>query len=78
MAHKHLERGVASPFLVSVHLGPRYLGTDAGLLFLQYAPRPHTSPDLNAHRVQLRYIGNQISAHGTPRSLGPFIFGVTG
>ncbi|KAI0001339.1 Saccharopine dehydrogenase-domain-containing protein [Russula compacta] len=58
MAHKHLERGVASPFL--------------------YAPRPHTSPDLHAHRVQLRYIGNQIAAHGTPKSLGPVIFGVTG
>ncbi|KAI9511190.1 Saccharopine dehydrogenase-domain-containing protein [Russula earlei] len=58
MALKHLERGVASPFL--------------------YTPRPHTSPHLDAHRAQLRYIGSQIAAHGTPKSLGPVIFGVTG
>jgi hypothetical protein len=29
MAHKHLERGVASPFLVSSHLELLRLGTDA-------------------------------------------------
>jgi len=29
MAHKHLERGVASPFLVSSHLGLRRLETNA-------------------------------------------------
>ncbi|KAI0318332.1 Saccharopine dehydrogenase-domain-containing protein [Amylostereum chailletii] len=58
MAHKHLERGVASPFL--------------------YTPRPHTSPSLDSHRAQLRYIGRQIIEHGTPESLGPCIIGVTG
>jgi hypothetical protein len=29
MAHKHLERGFASPFLVSSHLGLLRLGTNA-------------------------------------------------
>jgi alpha-aminoadipic semialdehyde synthase len=77
MAHKHLERGVASPFLVRSHPGPVCLGTDAALS-IQYTPRPHTSPHLEAHRAQLRYIGSQIAEHGTPKSLGPVIFGVTG
>ncbi|KAH9058857.1 Saccharopine dehydrogenase-domain-containing protein [Lactarius vividus] len=58
MAKKHLEHGVASPFL--------------------YTPRPHTSSSLDVHRAQLRHIGNQIVEHGTPKSLGPVIFGVTG
>ncbi|KAI9442482.1 hypothetical protein H4582DRAFT_1928654 [Lactarius indigo] len=58
MAKKHLERGVASPFL--------------------YTPRPHTSSSLDAHRAQLRHIGSQIVEHGTPKSLGPVVFGVTG
>ncbi|KAH8995677.1 Saccharopine dehydrogenase-domain-containing protein [Lactarius akahatsu] len=58
MAKKHLEHGVASPFL--------------------YTPRPHTSSSLDAHRAQLRHIGSQIVEHGTPKSLGPVIFGVTG
>ncbi|KAI0302611.1 Saccharopine dehydrogenase-domain-containing protein [Russula brevipes] len=58
MAYKHLERGVASPFL--------------------YVSRPYTSPHLDAHRSQLRYIGSQIIEHGTPRILGPVIIGVTG
>ncbi|KAH9047781.1 Saccharopine dehydrogenase-domain-containing protein [Lactarius hengduanensis] len=58
MAKKHLEHGVASPFL--------------------YTPRPHTSSSLDAHRAQLRHIGSQIVEHGSPKSLGPIIFGVTG
>jgi hypothetical protein len=32
MAHKHLERGFASPFLVSPHLGLVRIGTNAALL----------------------------------------------
>ena len=31
MAHKHLERGVASKFLVNSHLGLLRLGTNAAL-----------------------------------------------
>jgi hypothetical protein len=31
MAHKHLERGFASPFLVSSHMGFLRLGTNAVL-----------------------------------------------
>lgn len=58
MAQKHLERGVASPFL--------------------YTPRPHTSSSLDSHRAKLRQVGSQIAEHGTPKSLGPLIFGVTG
>ncbi|KAI9456540.1 Saccharopine dehydrogenase-domain-containing protein [Lactarius psammicola] len=58
MAQKHLERGIASPFL--------------------YTPRPHTSSSLDAHRAKLRHVGSQIAEHGTPKSLGPVIFGVTG
>ncbi|KAI0041595.1 hypothetical protein FA95DRAFT_1683107 [Auriscalpium vulgare] len=43
-----------------------------------YTPRPHSSPSLDSHRAQLQYIGSQIAEHGTPKSLGPFVFGVTG
>lgn len=77
MALKHLEHGVASPFLVSTRLGLWYFGADVGL-FPKYAPRPHTSPHLDAHRAQLKYIGTQVAEYGTPKSLGPFIYGVTG
>jgi hypothetical protein len=31
MAHKHLQRGIALPFLVSSHLGLLGLGTNAAL-----------------------------------------------
>ena len=77
MAHKHLQLGVASPFLVSVCLTYRSVGTDAEPL-VQYAPRPHTSLHLDTHRTQLRYVGSQIAEYGTPKSLGPIVFGVTG
>ncbi|VDC06971.1 unnamed protein product [Peniophora sp. CBMAI 1063] len=43
-----------------------------------YTPRPHASPSLDTHRSQLRYIASQIAEHGTPKSLGPCIIGVTG
>ncbi|KAF9260363.1 hypothetical protein L218DRAFT_907270 [Marasmius fiardii PR-910] len=43
-----------------------------------YTPRPHTIPSLDGLRVALREIGNRIATDGTPKSLGPFVVGVTG
>ncbi|KAH9840769.1 Saccharopine dehydrogenase-domain-containing protein [Rhodofomes roseus] len=44
-----------------------------------YTPRPHSHPTLAAIRSLLRdEVGARIIAEGTPRSLGPIVFGVTG
>ncbi|KAG9312632.1 Saccharopine dehydrogenase-domain-containing protein [Chiua virens] len=58
LAHAHLERGVASPFL--------------------HTPRPHTHIALSSLRAALRGIGEEITKDGTPKTLGPFVIGVTG
>ncbi|KZT63559.1 hypothetical protein DAEQUDRAFT_770505 [Daedalea quercina L-15889] len=44
-----------------------------------YTPRPHSHPTLASIRTLLREeVGARIAAEGTPRSLGPIVFGVTG
>ncbi|TCD71109.1 hypothetical protein EIP91_000203 [Steccherinum ochraceum] len=44
-----------------------------------YTPRPHTHTSLESIRATLRdVVGAQITAEGTPRGLGPVVFGVTG
>ncbi|KAJ7696052.1 Saccharopine dehydrogenase-domain-containing protein [Mycena rosella] len=43
-----------------------------------YTPRPHTLPSLDRLRASLREIGTRIANEGTPRTLGPFIIGLTG
>lgn len=44
----------------------------------QHTPRPHTLPNLSAIRKAFRAVGNNIIEHGTPKSLGPFVIGLTG
>lgn len=47
--------------------------------YLQYTPRPHSHPTLASVRALLREeVGGRIIAGGTPKSLGPIVFGVTG
>jgi hypothetical protein len=48
------------------------------LIHLQYTPRPHTHPSLDSLKSALRSLGQMIREHGTPRSLGPLVIGVTG
>ncbi|KAF8639309.1 hypothetical protein AX17_001590 [Amanita inopinata Kibby_2008] len=43
-----------------------------------YTPRPHNLPSLDQLRAALREIGNRIVQEGTPRTLGPFVIGLTG
>ncbi|KAH9916537.1 Saccharopine dehydrogenase-domain-containing protein [Fomitopsis serialis] len=44
-----------------------------------YTPRPHAHPTLASIRTLLRdEVGARIIAEGTPKSLGPIVFGVTG
>ncbi|KAI0057988.1 hypothetical protein BV25DRAFT_1919690 [Artomyces pyxidatus] len=69
--------GVAGTLEALAAMAHTYLERGFASAFL-YTPRPHTSPYLDSHRAQLRYIGNQIAEHGTPRALGPCVFGVTG
>ncbi|KAI0268740.1 Saccharopine dehydrogenase-domain-containing protein [Gloeopeniophorella convolvens] len=69
--------GVAGTLEALAAMAHKHLEQGIASAFL-YTPRPHTSPYLDSHRAQLRYIGEQISQHGTPRSLGPVVFGVTG
>ncbi|PCH34748.1 hypothetical protein WOLCODRAFT_139556 [Wolfiporia cocos MD-104 SS10] len=52
------------------------LGVASPFLF---TPRPHTHPSLASIRTLLREeVGARIALHGTPKSLGPIVFGVTG
>ncbi|TFY82056.1 hypothetical protein EWM64_g1953 [Hericium alpestre] len=69
--------GVAGALEALVAMAHNHLRQGVASAFL-YTPRPHTSPSLDSHRAVLRWIGAQISEHGTPRSLGPCIIGVTG
>ncbi|KIM79378.1 hypothetical protein PILCRDRAFT_74408 [Piloderma croceum F 1598] len=43
-----------------------------------HTPRPHTHPSIPSLRAKLREVGEHIVREGTPRSLGPFVFGLTG
>jgi len=43
-----------------------------------HTPRPHTLPDLPTIRKSLRAVGENIANYGTPKSLGPFVIGLTG
>ncbi|KAH8105477.1 Saccharopine dehydrogenase-domain-containing protein [Cristinia sonorae] len=44
-----------------------------------YTPRPHMHPSLASIRSTLRdVVGARIAADGTPKGLGPIVFGVTG
>ncbi|KAG8215828.1 Saccharopine dehydrogenase-domain-containing protein [Butyriboletus roseoflavus] len=43
-----------------------------------HTPRPHTHLALPSLRAALRAIGEEILRDGTPKSLGPFVIGLTG
>ncbi|KAI9570082.1 Saccharopine dehydrogenase-domain-containing protein [Boletus coccyginus] len=43
-----------------------------------HTPRPHTHVALPSLRAALRAIGEEIVKDGTPKSLGPFVIGLTG
>ncbi|KAH0835691.1 Saccharopine dehydrogenase-domain-containing protein [Lanmaoa asiatica] len=43
-----------------------------------HTPRPHTHVALPSLRAALRAIGEEILKDGTPKCLGPFVFGLTG
>ncbi|KIJ67291.1 hypothetical protein HYDPIDRAFT_127170 [Hydnomerulius pinastri MD-312] len=43
-----------------------------------HTPRPHTHVSLPSLRAALRAIGQDIINDGTPKSLGPFVIGLTG
>ncbi|KAF8556698.1 hypothetical protein OG21DRAFT_1482902 [Imleria badia] len=43
-----------------------------------HTPRPHTHVALPSLRMALRAIGEEIVKDGTPKSLGPFVIGLTG
>ncbi|KAF9236788.1 Saccharopine dehydrogenase-domain-containing protein [Melanogaster broomeanus] len=43
-----------------------------------HTPRPHTHASLPSLRAALRTIGQEIIDDGTPKSLGPFVIGLTG
>jgi hypothetical protein len=76
MAQYHLERGVASPFLVGPTVPPPF-----SLLNSQstkYTARPHTHRTLEDLRKNLQLVGSLILSQGFPHELGPFIIGLTG
>ncbi|KAH7905556.1 Saccharopine dehydrogenase-domain-containing protein [Hygrophoropsis aurantiaca] len=43
-----------------------------------HTPRPHTHPSVHSLRAALRAVGQEIIQDGTPKSLGPFVIGLTG
>ncbi|KAH7919203.1 hypothetical protein BV22DRAFT_1023405 [Leucogyrophana mollusca] len=43
-----------------------------------HTPRPHTHPSIPSLRAALRAVGKEIQQDGTPKSLGPFVIGLTG
>ncbi|KAH7886733.1 Saccharopine dehydrogenase-domain-containing protein [Phlebopus sp. FC_14] len=43
-----------------------------------HTPRPHTHASLPSLRAALQAIGEEIIGHGTPKSLGPLVVGLTG
>ena len=79
LAHAHLELGVASPFLVrSTHTLVLVRGAHVSRV-PQYTPRPHSHPTLASIRAFLKEeVGARIASEGTPKCLGPIVFGVTG
>ncbi|KAF9790341.1 Saccharopine dehydrogenase-domain-containing protein [Thelephora terrestris] len=69
--------GVAGALETLVALSKALLQQGVASPFL-HTPRPHTLPNLPAIRKAFRAVGDHIIEHGTPKSLGPFVIGLTG